>query len=157
MVRHPVEVFASHRKRHARELAAGTPPARLAWLEQTPAEFCEMYSELVSELRAHSQALGAPVIVCKYETLTKDPKRELDRVCNFIGSAYSDSLLSDQHVIIGGHRRDAVKIDRLLSRSIQAKSSDWREYVSPETASAIEIRLRVELARLEYGSALETY
>lgn len=154
MVRHPVEVFASHRKRLKRELAAGTSPKRLAWLEQSPEEFCDMYGGMVSDLRTSWHEAGAAVIVCKYETLTQDSKRELSRICAFIGSTYSSSLLSDNDVLIGGHRPDAGKIDQMLSRPIQPRSSGWQGHVSPDTALDIEARLGVELEWLEYESVL---
>jgi len=155
MVRQPVEVFASHRKRYARELAAGTSPTRLAWLEQTPEQFCEMYGGMVAHLQTNLQASRAAVLVVKYETLTKERREELSKICQFIGSTYSDSLLSDNEVIVGGHRADAANIDQMLAKPIQTRANNWREHMSRETALEIEARLKSEMAWLGYESVVE--
>jgi hypothetical protein len=114
-----------------------------------------MYRDKILALKTHLAGTGEFIILVKYEHLTSDPERELKRVCDFVGSSYSDVLLSEDAVSVTGYNKSMANVDHLLSQRIQARASAWRQYISSESVVVIETKLKSELAWLGYRSVLE--
>lgn len=77
IIRHPVDVYASMRKR-----ALITPPNKDPWLRVSVKEFVQSYKSKIT--LAFTQ--GKRILHVKFENLTSNPEHETEKICDFIGT-----------------------------------------------------------------------
>lgn len=144
-LRHPVDTFASFKKRLSTESEKGRGERRLEWLRVSAGRFCGDFAKVVrdmDEALARDPGIG---IVIDYESLTASPRETLRRVCDFIGEPFDEAVLFASADEI----REGDGTPRPEGRVI-ANPGDWSRHISREEAEQIETRLAPILDRFRY-------
>jgi hypothetical protein len=135
--RHPVDVYASYRRRslvNARR-----------WANQTVTGFCQSYGG--SALRAIECATQRPesFLMISYDRLTLEPSAEMRTICQFLGEPFEPTML------LPPESRDELTQDPHLFRPIAQTTKDWRDYLSETDAARIEDTLGSCMDALGYA------
>jgi len=135
--RHPVEQFASYRRR-----LKDDPSAR--WAALSVSRFCSDYETSTQRvLRACED--GSSLLVLRYEELTSQPEETFGRICEFVGVPVELEAL---------HETNPEGIewapDPHLFADITATTKQWRDLMTPSEAAEIEKRLAPLMKTLGY-------
>lgn len=144
-LRHPVDTFASFKKRLDTETGKGRGDRRLEWLRVSVGRFCGDFAKVVrdiDEALARDPACG---IILDYAELTTAPRAALGRVCAFVAEPYDETVLFSAP----GEMRASDGTPQPEGRVV-ANPGEWSKYVSIEEAREIESRLAALLARFGY-------
>lgn len=124
--RHPVETYASYRRR-----LSADPEA--TWARITVDEFCRYYETETHLLRRHVER-GLRLRLIRYEDLTRDPEPTMRSLLDFLGESFDPVTLEP-------YARAATPWDPQLGGEISVPSGDWRRHLEPHEARLIEGRL----------------
>ena len=138
LCRHPVEQFASYRRR-----TRDDPRAR--WAALTATRFCADYEESTrAALRAHD-ADDRPLLLLRYEQLTSRPEDTFSRICEFLSVPVEFEALHETNP-----ERISWEADPYLFRGITAQTKNWRDLIPLSEAAQIEARLAPLMTALGY-------
>lgn len=137
--RHPVDVFASYRRR-----ARDDPGAR--WADIGVDGFCTRYEVSTSAALAWSDAAPGDLLLIGYENFTSDPQTSLREICGFLDERFEGSVLVESRPDPRRWRGDPH-----LWGPIVTTTKRWNDHVSEAEANSIETRLAPLMARLGYG------
>jgi hypothetical protein len=99
--------------------------------------------------RLNQTALGKErYLVIKYEDLTSDPEKMLNKICNFVGIAYSPALETPtvNGRLWAGNNFDGLKFNALSNVNV----GRWAERVEEEETALIEGQLADPMEQLGY-------
>ncbi|MCZ6465121.1 MAG: sulfotransferase [Proteobacteria bacterium] len=144
-MRHPVDGYASLRKRLERDRKAGRNPHRLRWMEVTPAEYAERYRVIAGIVSRRLRRPGRSRLL-RYEDLTADPHAALRELCDFVGEAFDEDRLLRGRPVERAESGFFVKGSR-----ITASESAWRRFVTEEEARGLEDELAPAMGLLGYA------
>ena len=143
VLRHPIDIFASYRRRLAREREAGATSLR--WLKLGAAKFARNFARdgrrILRTIRKDDHAK-----LVRYEQFTADTAAVLKQIMAFLGELYNEAcLLSD--------RSDHVtwKADPRLFGPIATPETDWEAHITHEEALEVETALGRLLPELGYA------
>ena len=143
--RHPLDVYASYRRRGLDEQAQKlTPTEGARWLAVTPEDFIARYQQGITAMREAVQRNPSGHYVLSYEALVKDPETVFTGVCDFL------SIPFEEQCVQGGDQEVNDPRDPFLSKPIQNKTKNWMTFVSPEEAEQIQNALAEEFEFLQY-------
>ncbi len=146
ILRHPVDVLASHRKRQQRERSAGRPQSELAWLHRPAPDFAKDYQMLLRAWRLARRRYPAQLLMLKYEDLVADPAAVLREVYAFLGMEPPAQLLpADQR----DERGDAPYPE--LFAPIHATHLRATEYLAADEIRCLEETLAADIDALGYA------
>lgn len=133
--RHPVDVYASMRKR-----AIITDPTKDPWLRASIQEFAESYNRKIF------LAINSPhkIIHVKYEDLTKNPELVMKKICEFIKTPYSNTCLKGKIPI------KKNQIFPLQSNVPIPNSNNWQKYLKLEEIIELENSCQQSMKVLKY-------
>ena len=142
LCRHPVEQFASYRRRAEADTDA-------SWAGISVGQFCGT-CESSSRVALRSLQSDPTVFsLLHYEQLTSRPLETYGRLCDFLSISVEPQAL---------HETNPEQIywepDPYLFDDIRAHTKDWRDHVLPGEAAQIEKRLAPILNELGYRSLL---
>jgi hypothetical protein len=144
--RHPVDVYASYRRRGQDERDQKlTPTEGKRWLSVTPEDFAERYREGVHAMRDHALPHPEAHHVLSYENLVSEPERVFQALCDFLEIPFEAACIQ------GGDAHIADKRDPFLSQPIRAKTKDWSRFLSGDEAARLQNDLAGELSDLGYA------
>lgn len=135
MVRHPVEVYASLRKR-----VAADPSAR--WADLSPRRFVARYHGAAAG--ALAEAVDPSFVVLRYEDLTADPAATMGRLYDLLGEPFVDPERTGP----GEHGHAAPP--RPLDGPIRTRTTHWQDHVGPGEARRLQDRLGDVMEALGY-------
>ena len=124
IIRHPLDVFASMRKR-----SFVTAPAHDPWLRVSAKEFANDYKRKVTNALQYKGALA--ILTVRYEDLTEDAERQVFRVCTFLG------IEPDATIIYGAKPVKEIGKFPLRSHVPVYNSGFWYNIVSEKEAATI--------------------
>lgn len=124
IVRHPLDVFASMRKR-----SFVTAPRFDPWLKVPPGQFAEDYERKVNKVDYYRGSLK--IFTARYEDLTRDAEIYVMRICNFL------KIIPDASVIYGEKPSRKIHKFPFQSHVPVVNSNTWRNIVSEKEASLI--------------------
>ena len=78
------------------------------------------------EIDVLTRDLGAEVCLLRYEAFCEDPRRELERVCRFLGVDFADSMLSRPTIDVHHIGGSPSKFDSSLTRIVLDRSYEDR-------------------------------
>lgn len=137
ITRHPVEVYASYRRRAESDSNA-------KWADITVEDFCARWRRNLDAALAYERRRTPPFTIIKYDDLTRSPEATLRKLLSFLGEDFdSECLMTIQP------DRD-WEADPLLFKDIDADRGRWRAWLDVDVAYAIEDQLadRINLAGL---------
>lgn len=139
IVRHPVDVLSSFRKRGQRD-AYQRP-----WADLGVDAFADQYRAEAADVRRLQTSIGDRFKVVRYEDFTGDPAATMRAVCAFVGEPFEAGAvrLSDE-----GYGR--WEVDPHLYGSVVSETKDWRSFLTVEDARALEDDLGPELLQFSY-------
>jgi hypothetical protein len=140
--RHPVEVFASYRRRVRDDPGAG-------WADIGIEEFCDRYETSTSAVLAWLASGRDDLRMVSYERFTSDPSGSFRDICRFLDEPFESSALVENSP--DPHR---WRGDPYLWGPIVTMTKRWTDHVSESEASSIEARLAPIMNRLGYRSYL---
>ena len=144
MIRHPLDVYSSYRRRLG--VALQTEPAdspTVRWLQSTlPPTFCRAYQATVSE----AERLASRLLLIRYEDFTGATQDTFARICSFIGEAFDAGCVA-QHT----PGLDSWQQDPLLSEPIKENDKLWSDYIDHSVGRGIEDRLADTMRQLGYA------
>jgi hypothetical protein len=145
-IRHPVDAYASLRRRLERDRAAGRPAKRLRWMEVGVTEYAEAYARTAAIIARALRRRPRQCLRVRYEDLTRDPSAALREICDRAGEPFDpERLLSGRQVL-----RDPAGSFEKGSR-IAGNQSSWRGVLDPDRARRLEDALDAPLRRLGYA------
>ncbi len=137
--RHPVEQFASYRRR-----LRDDPEAR--WAALSVGRFCSDYENSTQHvLRLRER--GSPLLILRYEELTSQPEETFGRICDFLGVRVELDALRETNP-----ERIEWSPDPHLFGEITPMTKQWRDLVTSDEAAEIEKRLSTLMQALGYSS-----
>jgi hypothetical protein len=145
IIRHPIDVFTSHRRRYQAERRAGVSGDQLEWLNLEVEQFCEKFIMDEDIIRHENSRNDGSFICVRYEDLTTCPQQTLQRILFFLGENYEEEC-----VVKDETSQLYWEIDPYLFDEIYKKTKDWRAYVEQDDAEYIEATLKQQMERLGY-------
>lgn len=143
--RHPVDVFASYRRRGTDERDQKlTPTEGDRWLSVTVKDFADRYKEGIKAMNTLSALNPDLHYALSYEDLVANPEPTIKRLCGFLNIDY------DRNCIEGGEKNILDLRDPLLSEPIQSKTKDWSDYLSEDEVNQLQHLLLDDLESLGY-------
>lgn len=136
--RHPVDVFASYRRR-----ARDDPGAR--WADIGVDDFCARYDVSTSAALAWLDAASGDLLMIGYEDFTSDPRTSFREICRFLDERFERSALLESRPDPRRWRGDPY-----LWGPIVTTTKRWSDHVSEAEANSIEARLAPLMTRLGY-------
>lgn len=121
IVRHPLDVFASMRKR-----SFITPHTRDPWLRTNARIFVDDYKRKIINIQQYKGKLG--IMTIRYEDLTKDAETYVIKICRFLNIAI------DIRIIYGAKPTKKIRKFPLQSHVPIVNSELWRNIVSDKEA-----------------------
>lgn len=145
IVRHPIDIFTSYKRRYEVERQTGLSADDLAWLRISPEQFCTSYAKDEEAIR-YRQKLNKSRFVCiQYEHLIRHPEKTIREILQFLGEPFEEQcvkLQEPEHL--------HWKVDPHLFNEIKTKTKDWREFIEKAEAEYIESSLAMPMKRLGY-------
>lgn len=141
LCRHPIEQFASYRRRTRDD-------PRAHWAALTVGRFCtDFEASTRTIIRAcEAEADDSALLVLRYEDLTSRPEDTFARICGFLSEPVEVEALRETNP-----ERFDWKADPYLFRDIARQTKNWRDFVTPSEATQIEERLAPLLTALGYA------
>ncbi|HEY8455561.1 MAG TPA: sulfotransferase [Actinopolymorphaceae bacterium] len=137
--RHPVDVYTSYVRR------AQVDPKAASWARLTPSTFAARWAENTTlALNAKTRAPRS-FLMLRYEDLTENPEATVRSLCEFLGEPFDPDMIRERKPRVG-----LRKADPHLFGELTATTKDWRDYICPEDAAALQKRLEPIMARLSY-------
>jgi hypothetical protein len=144
MIRHPLDVYSSYRRRLG--VALQTEPADSAsirWLQSVgPHAFCRSYQATISE----AQRLASRLLLIRYEDFTATPQETFARICSFLAEEHDPRCVEQQTPSL-----DSWQQDPLLARPIRVNSKVWSDFIESSMGRCIEDRLAGTMRQLGYN------
>lgn len=137
--RHPVDVFASYRRR-----AQNDPGAK--WADIGVEDFCERYERSTSAVLSWVDAGADDLLMVSYESFTSDPETSFREICGFLDERFEQEALIERDPDSRRWRGDP-----LLWGPIVTTPGLWRDHVSQIEVNSIERRLARLMSRLGYA------
>lgn len=125
IIRHPVDVYASMRKR-----AKLTPGKEGAWLRVSPQTFAKEYTQKVKKIEPYKTS-GA-IFTIKYEDLTNNAELEVQKILQFL------EITEDIGIISGETPSKAVGVFPYQSNVPVPNSNTWEGWVSKAETELIQ-------------------
>jgi hypothetical protein len=124
LMRHPVEIYSSYRRRAQKQ--------EDSWLQLSVSAFIDRYRR---DARATENALDQYERTClvRYEDFTEKAEEEFERICSFVDVEYERAPVEG-----GCDELSDWAPDPYLSRPITPSTKDWRDYLDEEEARKIE-------------------
>lgn len=143
VVRHPVDVFSSYRRRLAAEEEKGE--GYKAWLDKSIDEFERRYRRDMETGAEQIQKRPERMRAVKYEDFVSNPHEEFRRLCAFVQVPFEGGPLEAECPSLR-----SWKVDPHLARPIRKNTKDWRDYMTGKEAGEMERRLAGVMERLGY-------
>jgi hypothetical protein len=144
MIRHPLDVYSSYRRRLG--VALKTEPAdspSVRWLQSVgPTTFCRAYQATIAE----AERLASRLLLIRYEDFTSAPQDTFARICAFIGEPFSADCVAQRTPGL-----DSWQQDPLLSGPIKENDKRWFDHIGHAVGRGIEDRLAGPMRRLGYA------
>lgn len=140
IVRHPIEVYSSYRKRLNEH-------PEMEWLKISVEEFIrqyQKYSAVTDEIRELQQSY-----LLRYEDFVQFPEKSFRSLCDFLGEPFEEAPIREAE--------PSLKIEGVnpnLSKTIQKETKTWSDYIDEEEAKRIEVALNDVMAQYNYKSVL---
>jgi hypothetical protein len=142
--RHPVDVFASYRRRAAVDPAAG-------WADLTLDEFCRRYEAGTRRALTWRNSGDGSLHLVSYERLTTDPEREFSSVCSFLDEPFVQEAIEER-----APDPDRWPVDPHLWGAIVPQTKRWADYVSEQESAELQRRLAASMTALGYEMYADT-
>ena len=144
MIRHPLDVYSSYRRRLG--VAVQTEPAdspSVRWLQSVgPLTFTRAYEATIAEARR----LASRLLLIRYEDFTATPPDTFARICSFIGEAFDANCVAQRTPGLDSWRQDPM-----LSGPIKENDKRWSDYIDHSMGRGIEDRLATTMRHLGYA------
>ena len=140
ILRHPVDVFSSYRKRKERQPEA-------SWLDITIDDFIEEYNQYLNQIR--SLMNNDQCLILRYEDFVNKPEEEFSQICHFLNEPFERKPIAEDEPRL----RDK-NIDPILTRKITPKTKEWSDYMSSDEVRVIESELSYGLKQFGYKPKL---
>jgi hypothetical protein len=137
MIRHPVEVFSSHKRRHE--------STNEGWLDLTPYSFSQRYLRDFKDIKKYSLKYDQTLLV-KYENFTSYPEEIFQKICSFVGVDFEIPPIKGECKELSGWDPDPY-----LSRPITPITKNWNEYLGIDEAKQVEETLAEEISEVGYS------
>lgn len=144
-IRHPVEVYSSYRKKLFKAEQRNGVLDKHRWLTISVERFCARYREWSELARVSPDAWPEGVLLVRYEDLTADPRRELARICTFLGEPFEEAAIFDDVPV----QRDDYGSPRPGAK-IVANEKVWRDFIPQDEAETLERELSAEMQYFGY-------
>ncbi|MEI6100187.1 MAG: sulfotransferase, partial [Alphaproteobacteria bacterium] len=144
MIRHPLDVYSSYRRRLG--VALQTEPADspiIRWLQSVgPLTFSRAYRATIAE----AERFASRLLLIRYEDFTAAPPDTFAQICSFIGEAYDAGCVAQRTPGIDSWRQDP-----LLAGPIRENGKLWSDYIDHSIGRGIEDRLADTMRHLGYA------
>ena len=144
MIRHPLDVYSSYRRRLG--VALQTEPAdspSIRWLQSVgPLMFSRAYEATIAE----AQRLATRLLLVRYEDFTAAPPDTFARICSFLGEDFDAGCVAQRTPGLDSWRQDP-----LLSGPIRENDKLWSDYIAAAMGRSIEDQLAGTMRQLGYS------
>ncbi|MEQ7125189.1 sulfotransferase [Actinopolymorpha sp. B11F2] len=137
--RHPVDVYTSYVRR------ARVDPVAARWAALKPTAFAQRWARNTTLALAAAAEVPASFLMVRYEQFTAAPDETMRGICDFIGEPFDLEIVREPNPDLA-RRRAAPH----LFGEITTKTKEWRDYVTPLDAAALQQRLAPVMDRLSY-------
>lgn len=138
--RHPVDVYSSLVRR-------GQVDPKADWARIGPDEFCNRYRRHLGLAVRGERRYPYSVMLVGYHDFTSAPEMELERICDFLGVAYSSNALT---ALDDPSRWAHWERSKHLYQGIKTHTKRWQDYISLEVADRVQRNLAPEMEYLGY-------
>ena len=144
MIRHPLDVYSSYRRRLG--VALQTEPAdspSIRWLQSVgPLTFSRSYEATIAE----ADRLASQLLLIRYEDFTAAPPDTFARICSFVDEAFDGACVAQRTPGLDSYRQDPM-----LSGPIKENDKLWSDYIDHFMGHGIEDRLAHTMRHLGYA------
>lgn len=148
IIRHPLDVFSSFRKRYE------VDPVRSPWANITPDAFCALWSNDTRRALALGRADDRFLLV-RYEEFTGRTEPTVRRVLDHVGESFDEACLmrgpdretTQAYAKIPEERKKAYAN---LFSSVTGRTKSWEDHIDKPTAEALERGVHEAMALAGY-------
>lgn len=94
IVRHPIDIFTSLKRRYEIEHRAGIAAEELAWLKISPEQFCTGYKMDEGVIKHRNSLDNSRFMYVRYEDLTSYPQETVRQLLAFLGESYEEQCVN---------------------------------------------------------------
>lgn len=152
IVRHPIDVFSSYRRRLEDSLKQGHSSKSLNWLNVSPRSFCKKYTDAINIALQEKAANPQRFLLLKYEDFVKDTYQTLGQVFDFLEEPYESECIAKQ----SAHKPN-WQDDPNLFGGIKQTTKEWENYVDYSATVFIENQLNGIMNQLNYSRYTEQH
>lgn len=141
LVRHPIEVYSSYRKRLQEH-------PEMEWLKMSIMEFIRQYQKY-SAVTDEIQKLQHSFLL-RYEDFVQSPEKSFRSLCEFLGEPFEVTPIQEAE--------PSLKIEGInpnLSKTIQKETKVWSNFINKDEAKQIESALEDVMVKYNYESVLQ--
>jgi hypothetical protein len=109
-------------------------------------EFCRRYSSAHCRVLRYIDDSRVPLLLIRYEDLTKHPHDEFRRICSFLGETFEADALVEKSPDLKRWKPDPHVFGEIVSQT-----KKWQEYISLQEAKQIEQALETIMKKLGYS------
>jgi hypothetical protein len=139
IVRHPVDVFASYRRRYAAD------PQRWAWAGIDVAAFTERWRTNVRAARNLAGRRWTQLQIVRYDDLTRTPEPTIRQILSFVRVPFEEACLARTTI------ETPIQTDPLLTGPLVAHEDDWHQHIARDDARRIEEQLSADMSAMGFA------
>jgi hypothetical protein len=142
VIRHPIDVFSSYRRRLAKEEKR---KGYKKWLDKSVDNFERRYRRDINIGLKKIQEHPERICAVKYENFVASSHEAFQRLCAFVQVSFEADPLERECASLR-----SWKVDPNLAKPIRKNTKDWRDYMTRKEAVEIESRLDEIIEKLGY-------
>ncbi|MBI1833537.1 MAG: sulfotransferase [Candidatus Andersenbacteria bacterium] len=138
LLRHPVDVFSSYRRRAQIE--------DKPWMKIDARKFVDLFENAVLLAKKQQRQTPAGMKIVKFEDITNAPKKSVSDLCTYLGIPFEENMLSYNP------KESTRSADPLLTKAIvpSQNTKQWRDFLSAEDAEYVQSELSALMKEFGY-------
>lgn len=146
MLRHPVDVFSSYRRRLYDVRESGQGPKYVRWLSISPKAFCSQYHTYTAIALREARVNPDSFLLFKYEEFTSNLRPALQQILEFLDESFEEACIPKDET-----QQTIWKADPNLFANIKTSTKNWKEFVTEDEMEMIQTQLSEVIKQVGYS------
>ena len=147
MLRHPIDVFSSYRRRLHDVRKSGQDLKHVRWLSISPKAFCSQYHTYSAIALREAKVNPDSFLLFQYEDFTSNLRTALQQMLEFLNEPFEEACIPKDET-----QQTIWKADPNLFANIKISTKNWKEFVTEDEMKMIQSQLSEVMKQVGYPS-----
>ena len=147
MLRHPIDVFSSYRRRLYDVRKSGQDPKYVRWLNISPKAFCSQYHTYSAIALREAKVKPDSFLLFKYEDFTSNLRTALQQILEFLDEPFEEDCIPKDET-----QQTIWKADPNLFANIKTSTKNWKDFITKDDMKMIQSQLSDVMKQMGYPS-----